>query len=120
MQIKDLLAINLEQEIEAVIKVGSYDEKIATEEIKNYIVTDKIADYIQKFISDYKNRKKETGIWLSGFYGSGKSYLAKILGYLLENQELQGVPARELFKSRLEGLDDRYLLENEIESLNNG
>lgn len=117
MEIADLLAIDLNQEIEAVVKVGDYDEQSATQEIKNYIVTDKIADYIDKFIRAYKNREKETGVWVSGFYGSGKSYLAKMIGYLLENPVLSGVEARELFKSRLVGLDDRYLLEGEIESL---
>ena len=118
MQIKDLFKMNFEKEIEAVIKVGEYTEKSATEEIKNYIVTEKIAEKIDKFIDYYDGKKDDTGIWLSGFYGSGKSYMAKVIGYLLSNPNLMGVEARELYKSRLAGLDDRALLETRIEGLN--
>ena len=117
MQIKDLFKMNFEKEIEAVIKVGEYTEKSATEEIKNYIVTEKIAEKIDKFIDYYDGKKEDTGIWLSGFYGSGKSYMAKVIGYLLSNPSLMGVKARELYKSRLAGLDDRALLETSIEGL---
>ena len=109
--------MNFEEEIEAVIKVGEYSEKSATEEIKNYIVTDQIAKNIDKFIDYYSADRKDTGIWLSGFYGSGKSYLAKIIGYLLADPSLMGVEARELFKSRLAGLDEKALLENKIQGL---
>src|SRR6056297_2498997 len=118
MQIKDLFKMNFEKEIEAVIKVGEYTEKSATEEIKNYIVTEKIAEKIDKFIDYYDGKKEDTGIWLSGFYGSGKSYMAKVIGYLLSNPNLMGVEAKELYKSRLAGLDDRALLETSIEGLN--
>src|SRR6056297_1720986 len=117
MQIKDLFKMNFEKEIEAVIKVGEYSEKSATEEINNYIVTDQIAKRLDKFLDYYAGQRKDTGIWLSGFYGSGKSYLAKIIGYLLSNPSLMGVEARELFKSRLAGLDDRAFLETKIEGL---
>ncbi|MCF8000480.1 MAG: BREX system P-loop protein BrxC [Halanaerobiales bacterium] len=117
MKIKELFEMNFEQEIEAVIKVGEYSEKSATEEINNYIVTDQIAKRIDKFLDYYDGQKKDTGIWLSGFYGSGKSYLAKIIGYLLSNPTLMGVEARELFKSRLSGLNDRAFIETKIEGL---
>jgi len=117
MKITDLFKMNFEEEIEAVIKVGEYSEKSATEEIKNYIVTDQIAKNIDKFIDYYSADRKDTGIWLSGFYGSGKSYLAKIIGYLLADPSLMGVEARELFKSRLAGLDEKALLENKIQGL---
>src|SRR6056297_3746706 len=118
MEIKNLFKMNFEKEIEAVIKIGEYSEKNATEEINNYIVTEQIADRIDNFIDYYGTpHREETGVWLSGFYGSGKSYLAKVIGYLLSNPALMGVEARELYKSRLAGLDDRALLETSIEGL---
>ena len=118
MKIKDLFKMNFEEEIEAVIKVGEYTEASATEEIKNYIVTEQIANKLDKFIDYYsKPDREETGVWLSGFYGSGKSYLAKVIGYLLDNPSLMGVEARELFKDRLAGLDDRAFLETKIQGL---
>ena len=117
MEIKDLFKMNFAEEIEAVIKVGEYSEKSATEEINNYIVTDQIADRLESFIDYYDGTRKDTGIWVSGFYGSGKSYLAKVISYLLENPNLMGVKARDLFKDRLAGLDNKLLLENKIEGL---
>jgi len=109
--------MNFAQEIEAVIKVGEYSEQGATEEINNYIVTDQIARNLERFIDYYHDNKKDTGIWISGFYGSGKSYLAKIIGYLLENPDLMGVEARDLFKNRLAGLDNQALLETKVAGL---
>ena len=118
MKVEDLFQMNFEKEIEAVIKVGEYSEQSATEEINNYIVTNQIANRLDSFIEYFDvSSREDTGIWISGFYGSGKSYLAKIIGYLLENPNLMGVEARELFKDRLAGLDDRLLLENKIEGL---
>ncbi|MFW6389689.1 MAG: BREX system P-loop protein BrxC [Halanaerobiales bacterium] len=117
MKIRDLFKMNFEKEIEAVIKVGEYDEKSATEEINNYIVTDQIADNLESFIDYYDGLRKDTGVWISGFYGSGKSYLAKIIGYLLENPDLMGMEARDLFKNRLVGLDNKALIENKLAGL---
>src|SRR5690554_535305 len=117
MKLKDVLALDFNQEIEAFIKISDYSEESASEEIKNYIVTDQIARYINNFIKYYMTRKKETGIWISGFYGSGKSYMAKLIGYLLENPTLMGVKARDLLKDRLKGLENRDLLENAVEGL---
>jgi hypothetical protein len=120
MEIKNLFKMNFEKEIEAVIKIGEYSEKNATEEINNYIVTEQIADRIDKFIDYYDTpHREETGVWLSGFYGSGKSYLAKVIGYLLSNPSLMGVEARKLFINRLTGLEDKALLENKIQGLSN-
>lgn len=109
--------MNFEKEIEAVIKVGKYDEKSATEEINNYIVTDQIAENLESFIDYYDGLRKDTGVWISGFYGSGKSYLAKIIGYLLENPVFMGVKARDLFKNRLAGLENQALIENKLAGL---
>ena len=68
MKIKDLFKMNFAEEIEAVIKVGEYNEKTASEEINNYIVTDQIADNLESFIDYYNGPKKDTGVWISGFY----------------------------------------------------
>jgi hypothetical protein len=110
-KIKDLLLldffINLEEQTEITIQF----------EVENYIITDKIADYFDKFIQNYKNNIKETGVWVSGFYGSGKSYFGKMLGYLLENKMINGTPFRERFIQRLNGLDNQDILENTIRSL---
>jgi hypothetical protein len=116
-KIKDLLLLNFTEDIKDVINLEEQTEAGIQFEIENYIITDKIADYFDRFIQNYKSNIKETGVWISGFYGSGKSYFGKMLGYLLENKMINGTPFRERFIQRLNGLKNQSLLENTIRSL---
>jgi len=116
-KIKDILLLNFSEDIKDVINLEEQNEKEIQFEVENYIITDKIADYFDKFIQNYKSNIKETGVWVSGFYGSGKSYFGKMLGYLLENKMINGTPFRERFIQRLNGLDNQDILENTIRSL---
>jgi len=116
-KIKDILKLDLTEEIKDVIDLEDKSEKELQFEIENYIVTNRISKYLSDFISLYKSNIKETGIWLSGFYGSGKSYFGKMLGYLLENRIVNGTPFQERFIQRLRGLPNKNLLENEIRGL---
>ena len=116
-KIKDLLLLDFSEDIKDVINLEEQTEIAIQFEVENYIITDKIADYFDKFIQNYKSNIKETGVWVSGFYGSGKSYFGKMLGYLLENKMINGTPFRERFIQRLNGLDNQDILENTIRSL---
>ena len=116
--IKDILQLNLNEDLKDVIDLEDREESHLKYEIENYIVTEKIAGYLDKIINLYKSNIKETGIWLSGFYGSGKSYFGKMLGYLLENRIIEGTKFRERYIQRLSGLHNQSLLENAIRGLN--
>ena len=116
-KIKDLLLLNFSEDIKDVINLEEHTEAGIQFEVENYIITDKIANYFDRFIQNYKSNIKETGVWISGFYGSGKSYFGKMLGYLLENKMINGTPFRERFIQRLNGLNNQNLLENTIRSL---
>lgn len=117
MSIQDILKLDFSEDIKNVIDLEDRSELEIQKEIESYIVTDNIADHFQKFISLYTSNIKETGVWISGFYGSGKSYFGKMLGYLLENPTINGTPARERFKPRLSGVKGEELLKNEIGKL---
>jgi len=116
-KIKDLLLLDFSEDIKDVINLEEQTEAEIQLEVENYIITDKIANYFDKFIQNYKSNIKETGVWVSGFYGSGKSYFGKMLGYLLENKMINGTPFRERFIQRLNGLDNQNILENTIRGL---
>lgn len=102
--IKDLFANNISRRIEEVIKVDQSDVEIIREEIKEYVVTNSIRDYYSDILERYRetpNKPHEgVGVWVSGFFGSGKSSFAKMLGLALENRRILGESAAELFGQR--------------------
>jgi hypothetical protein len=116
-KIKDLLLLDFSEDRIDVINLEVQKEDAILFEVENYIITDKVANFFDEFIQNYKSNIKETGVWISGFYGSGKSYFGKMLGYLLENKMINGTPFRERFIQRLNGLDNQNILENTIRSL---
>src|SRR5262249_16582632 len=90
--------------IEEVIKVDQTDEDILCDEISEYVVTDSIRSrytFIYERYAETPNLPHEgIGIWVSGFYGSGKSSFAKMLGLSIGNRLLGGTPASGRFASR--------------------
>lgn len=118
--IKELLKLNLDIDIKNVIDLEDQVEEEIRYEIDNYIVTGNIGRYLSSFASKFNSNIKETGVWISGFYGSGKSYFGKILGYLLANKEIMGTRAIERFIPRLAGLKDAALIENDLRKISSG
>jgi len=116
-KIYEILELDLEEDIKNVIDLEDRSEAEVKYEIESYIITENIGKYFSDFISKYTSNIKETGVWISGFYGSGKSYFGKMLGYALENKDILGTPAVERLIPRLSGLKNAGLLENEIRSL---
>ena len=116
-QIHEILKLNLEEDIKNVIDIEDRSEAEVKYEIDSYIVTENIGRHFDKFASEFRSEIKETGVWISGFYGSGKSYFGKMLGYVLENNDILGTPAAERFIQRLAGLKNASLLENDIRNL---
>jgi hypothetical protein len=104
--IGELLTRDLSQQIEEVIKLDQRDEKTVHDEITEYVATERIKDqYINVLDPISKGPGEPTeavGIWVSGFFGSGKSSFAKNLGYILANRDLLGTPASQLFMNQLQ------------------
>ena len=118
MQIKDILTIDLSEDIKNVIDLEDLSEAEIQSEIENYIVTDGLAREYDDFVSIFTSNILETGVWISGFYGSGKSYFGKLLGYLLSNKNISGTPARDRILQRFNGISDEALVKNSISKLN--
>lgn len=115
--IKDILKLDLSEDIKNVIDLEDQSESEIQQEIESYILTEGLAKHLSNFIKLYQSNIKETGVWLSGFYGSGKSYFGKMLGYILANQTINGTPARDRFIPRLRGIKNASILENDIRGL---
>src|SRR5919109_2176402 len=99
--IGELLTRDLNRKIEEIIQVDQADEQSVHAEITEYIATDSIRDqyhHLLKAIAEAPADPHESvGVWVSGFFGSGKSSFAKNLGYVLANHSLLGTPAGQLF-----------------------
>lgn len=104
-KIAELLSRDLSRRIEEVIQVDQAEEQAVFTEIDEYIATDSIRDlYAQllKAIAEAPADPNEAiGVWVSGFFGSGKSSFAKNLGYALQNNTVVGQPFSALFKRQI-------------------
>ncbi|MFM7202020.1 MAG: BREX system P-loop protein BrxC [Myxococcota bacterium] len=104
MPIRQLFSNDIHRRIEEVIKVDQTHEEIIRDEINEYIVTDAIrAHYIHIFEAYREAPQKPTdgvSIWVSGFFGSGKSSFAKMLGLAVENRQVVGESAAQRFAER--------------------
>jgi hypothetical protein len=115
--INEILTLDLLEDIKNVIDLEDRSELEIQQEIESYIVTEGIGRHLYNFTNQFTSNIKETGVWLSGFYGSGKSYFGKMLGYIIDNPIINGTPARERFIPRLKGVSDESLIENSIRNL---
>jgi hypothetical protein len=106
VRIADIFETRVEEKIEPVIKVGELqDEAKLAAEIGSYVVTPTIEKYVDEFLEHFTDsfflQTTEVGTWISGYFGSGKSHLAKVLTLLVENRNLQGHPAAKRFEGRV-------------------
>ena len=103
--IADLLTRDLSRKIEEIIQVDQAAEESVYAEISEYVATESIREqYYQLFkaIAEAPADPHESvGVWVSGFFGSGKSSFAKNLGYALQNRTVLGKKFADLFKEQI-------------------
>lgn len=85
-----LFAKPVDRPIEGVIKAD--DEASLGIELEEYVLTKEVEKRLEGFLQAYNSYVGANGVWISGFFGSGKSHLLKILALLLENREVGGRP----------------------------
>lgn len=82
MEIKDMFAKPLDRDLQGVIKVGDIENENIRQELEEYVVTKELQKHFADFFAAYKKGINGTtpkmGVWISGFFGSGKSHLLKI------------------------------------------
>jgi len=89
MNIQKMFAKPIDRSIKGVIKVGQDDNENIRQELEEYVVTRELQKHFSEFFSSYKRgitgNTDAMGVWISGFFGSGKSHFLKILSYLLSS-----------------------------------
>ena len=112
MQIKDMFAKKIDREIQGVIIVGQGEETNVAQELEEYVVTKELQKHFADFFAAYKKgiegMTPKMGVWISGFFGSGKSHFLKILSYLLDNKSVGNKHAYDYF------VDDKKITDEKI------
>ncbi|MFJ7371246.1 BREX system P-loop protein BrxC [Lysinibacillus sp. NPDC098008] len=105
MQLKQMFLKDIERDIRGVIKVGQKNEEDIYQELDEYVVTKELHGHFSKFYENYlkgiHGNTDKMGVWISGFFGSGKSHFLKILAYLLENSPVQGKKPVDFFSDKI-------------------
>jgi len=101
MQIQELFAKKIDREIQGVIIVGQGEDTNVSQELEEYVVTRELEKHFRDFFTAYKKGiigcTPKMGVWISGFFGSGKSHFLKILSYLLGNKRVGDKTALDYF-----------------------
>lgn len=98
MKLQQIFRKPIDRPIEGVIKAD--DESHLLVEVEEYVITNEIGRKLQDFFDAYNDPTGSNGVWISGFFGSGKSHLLKMLSLLLENRTVDGQKVAELFLSK--------------------
>ena len=101
MLIKEMFEKEIDRDIQGVIIVGQSEAENVAQELEEYVVTKELQKHFADFFSAYKKgivgTTPKMGVWISGFFGSGKSHFLKILSYLLANKSVGDKKAKDYF-----------------------
>ncbi len=93
MNIKNLFFKPLDRPINGVVKADQDDDATVFQELDEYVVTNELEKHFRAFFDSYSTDLSDpsianrVGVWISGFFGSGKSHFLKILSYIMANKE---------------------------------
>ena len=110
MQIKELFQNDIYRTINGIVYADRLDADVVWQELEEYVITKELMGHINRLFKTYGDSLSGTtgnnGVWISGFFGSGKSHFLKILSYLFENRHVtrDGVTktALDFFKDKID------------------
>lgn len=117
MLIKNMFEKDINRSINGVIQVEQEQADVIKQEVSEYVITTELKKHFNKFFDSYSESFEtptdNTGVWITGFFGSGKSHFLKMLSYLLENKDIDGKPTVEYFREKY---DDELSYMNIVKS----
>ncbi len=113
MLIRDMFIDDINREIGGVVQVGQDDAKVIKQEVEEYVVTQELKKHMMTFFNAYVDAMEtgtsSVGVWISGFFGSGKSHFLKMLSYIMENRQIGDTTTVEIFR-------EKFLQDNDLGS----
>ncbi|WP_155853802.1 BREX system P-loop protein BrxC [Arthrobacter sp. H5] len=106
-QINEIFAKNIQRPIEGVIKAD--DTSQLGVEVEEYVLTNEAAKGVEQVLEAYTNYTNANGVWISGFFGSGKSHLLKMLAHLLGDIEGHDYPRSKVSEHFRDKANDAFL-----------
>ena len=85
-------------------------------------IADSLLTFFERFAETRDPARRPTdkiGVWIDGFFGSGKSHMAKVIGHVLENQSVENQPALDIFLPRITGMPDETSLRGALTQVRN-
>ncbi|MER7038014.1 BREX system P-loop protein BrxC [Streptomyces microflavus] len=107
MKLNGIFAKDVQRPIEGVIKAD--DTAHLGTEVDEYVVTNEAAKGLELLLEAYTNYTNANGVWISGFFGSGKSHLLKMLAHLLGDVDRQEFPRKRVSESFQSKAQDAFL-----------
>lgn len=104
MKLTEIFAKEVDRPIDGVIKAD--DAEHVALEVEEYVLTNEAARELEKLLEEYTDYSSANGVWISGFFGSGKSHMLKMLAHLLGDVDGQMFPREkvsESFRAKSEG-----------------
>lgn len=108
MKLNEIFLKDVTRSIEGVVKADDADHLGV--EVEEYVFTNDAAKGVAPLLEEYTNYTNANGVWISGFFGSGKSHLLKMLAHLLGNVEGQAFAREKVAESFLGKTDDAMLI----------
>jgi hypothetical protein len=106
MKIKEMFKDDIDRNINGVVQVGENEKDIVEQEVKEYVVTSELKKHYSKFFNEYSESfdkpTDKVGVWITGFFGSGKSHFLKMLSYLLENKKIGDKNTVDYFEEKFD------------------
>ena len=114
MMIRDIFADDINRLINGVIQVDQAGDDVIEQELNEYVITKELKKHFITFFNYYSDSfdapTTSIGVWISGFFGSGKSHFLKMLSYILENRTVKGVKTVERFRRKFEDDPATFML----------
>ena len=122
MKFKDLYEKGLDRKVNPAVSASDLSDDTVLTEIKEYVFTPELIANLYKILQNVKaNQGSHVGIWINGYFGSGKSHFLKYAGYCLSNIGIHRDLAFERFYEATEEImhsdQDTTILDQEGVSL---